>query len=201
MKLRHIAASPFVRKVMVVAEETGLAPRIEKQTIATLPVSPHPALTQENPLAKVPSLTTDGGEILYDSSVIAEYLDALHDGTKLFPPAGPERWTALRRQALGDGIMDAAVLTRYERAVRPAEKQWPEWVDAQLGKVRRALDLLEGEDLAGPFDIGRITVACALGYLDLRYPEEDWRKARPHLAAWFAEVSQRPSMQATHPHG
>jgi glutathione S-transferase len=201
MKLRYSPASPYVRKVMVVAHEAGLVDRIDKVTTAVVPVKANDELKAENPLVKVPSLTTDDGETLYDSPVICEYLDSLNKGSKMFPAAGPARWTALRRQALGDGILDAAILTRYEIGVRPKELQWGEWVDGQMRKVRGALDALEGERLDGPFDIGTITIACALGYLDFRFATEEWRRTRPKLAAWFAEVARRPSMKATEPQG
>lgn len=199
MKLRYAPTSPYVRKVMIVAIEGGLADRIEKIATSALPVKPNDELKAENPLVKVPSLTTDSGEVLYDSPVICEYLDSLHSATKLFPAPGPARWTALRRQALGDGILDAAILSRYEMTVRPKELQWGPWIDGQMRKVRGALDALEGERLDGPLDIGRITIGCALGYLDFRFGDENWRQSRPRLAAWFAEISRRPSMQQTEP--
>jgi glutathione S-transferase len=201
MKLRYSTASPYVRKVMIVALEGGLAERIEKVPTAVVPVKANDALQAENPLVKLPSLTTDAGETLYDSPVICEYLDSLHNSARLFPAAGPARWTALRRQALGDGILDAAILTRYETTVRPKELQWTGWVEGQMCKVRGALDALEGERLGGTFDIGTLTIGCALGYLDFRFPSEDWRKTRPKLAAWFGEISRRPSMKATEPQG
>jgi len=200
MKLRYSPASPYVHKVMIVALEGGLAERIEKLTTSVVPVKANDALQAENPLVKLPSLTTDAGETLYDSPVICEYLDSLHRAPRMFPDPGPARWTALRRQALGDGILDAAILTRYETTVRPKELQWTEWVDGQMRKVRGALDALENERFGG-FDIGTLTIGCALGYLDFRFPSEDWRKARPKLAAWFAEISRRPSMKATEPQG
>src|SRR5471030_171866 len=114
MKLRYSSASPYVRKVMIVAHEGGLAERIETVATSVVPVKANDALKAENPLVKLPSLTTDDGITLYDSPVICEYLDSLHAAAKMFPPAGPARWTALRRQALADGILDAAILTRYE---------------------------------------------------------------------------------------
>jgi glutathione S-transferase len=199
MKLRYSPASPYVRKVMIVAIEGGIVDRIEKVTTPTTPVKPNEELRGENPLAKVPALTTDSGEVLFDSPVICEYLDSLHSAAKMFPAASPARWTALRRQAVGDGILDAALLARYETTLRPKELQWDAWIDGQMRKVRSALDALEGELLDGPFDIGRITIGCALGYLDFRYADEGWRKTRPRLAAWFAEISRRPSMQQTVP--
>jgi glutathione S-transferase len=202
MKLRYSPTSPYVRKVMVVALETGLAERIERLTTAVVPTKPNEEVARENPLVKVPALTTDDGLVLYDSPVICEYLDTLHEGAKLFPPAGKPRWIALRQQALGDGILDAAILGRYE-ILRPKEYQWQDWLDAQLRKVRGALAALEIEvtagELGGPLTIGQIAVGCALGYLDFRYTSEEWRARHRNLAAWSDEFSKRRSMQLTMP--
>jgi glutathione S-transferase len=199
MKLRYAPTSPYVRKVMVLAIEGGIEDRIETIATTVLPVTPNDVLKAENPLIKVPSLTTDDGIVLYDSPVICEYLDSMHKAAKMIPAIGPARWTALRRQALGDGILDAAILCRYETAVRPKELRWDAWIDGQMRKVRAGLDALEGERLDGPFDIGAITIACALGYLDFRYAAEDWRTTRPRLAAWYADAATRPSLQRTVP--
>jgi len=186
---------------MIVAHELGLTDRITCVRTVVATTRPHAPLMEENPLSKIPTLILDDGTVLYDSPVICEYLDSLHKATKMFPAAGPARWKALRRQALGDGILDAAILTRYETGVRPKELQWGDWVDGQMRKVRGALDALEHENLNGPFDIGTLTIACALGYLDFRFPQEEWRKTRPKLAAWYAEIANRPSMKATMPQG
>lgn len=201
MKLWSNPASPFARKVRIVARETGLDRRIEEVSIMVSPVKPHADLARENPLAKIPALSTPDQGTLYDSAVICEYLDSLQRGTPLFPKAGPERWGELRLQALGDGILDAAVLMRYEQAVRPQPLQWSEWRTGQFGKVRGGLKALE-RDCAGwgeRFAIGEITAACVLGYLDFRFPEEDWRAAHPALAKWHEKVSLRPSVIATVP--
>jgi glutathione S-transferase len=200
MKLWYNPASPFARKVRIVALETGLAEHIEEISILVSPVKPHPELARENPLIKIPALSTDAGT-LYDSAVICEYLDSLHGGAPLFPPAGPARWQSLRLQALGDGILEAAVLMRYERAVRPQALQWSEWIAGQLGKVRNGLAAL-ARDCAGwkgRFGIGELTAACVLGYLDFRFPDEPWRNSHPALEQWYAVVSQRPSLKATVP--
>ncbi|HEV2269666.1 MAG TPA: glutathione S-transferase [Steroidobacteraceae bacterium] len=197
MKLYFNPASPFVRKVRVTAHELGLSERIELTSLSLTPVTPHDEVRSNNPLGKIPTLVTDDGAVLFDSPVICEYLDALAGGNRVFPPTGAARWTALRRQALADGIMDAAVLTRYEDAVRPKELRWQNWVDGQFLKIRTALDSLERESLEGAFDIGTISVACALSYLDLRFASEGWRTSRPRLAAWAAAVSKRPSLAAT----
>jgi len=202
MKLRYSPTSPYVRKVMIVALETGLAERIERIPTMVAPTKPNDEVARENPLVKVPALTTDDGMVLYDSPVICEYLDTLHGGPKLFPASGKARWLALRQQALGDGILDAAILGRYE-ILRPKEYQWPDWIDAQLRKVRGALGALEMEaeagELAGPLTIGQITVGCALGYLDFRYASEEWPSKHRRLAAWFEDFSQRKSIELTKP--
>ncbi len=201
MKLLFNPASPFARKVLIVAHERGLIGRLELAPVAPLPIRPVAELSQVNPLGKVPTLVLEDGSALYDSRVIAEYLDALGEGPPLFPVAGSARWTALRRQAAGDGILDAAVAVRYERAVRPPERLFPEWVHGQLIKVRQALDALEREAGAlGPeFGIGEIAISCALGYLDFRFPEESWREGRPGLARFYERSTARGSMQATRP--
>lgn len=199
MQLYSSPASPFVRKVAVSALELGLAARIEVLNITLSPVSPHRELRAHNPLGKIPALITDEGEALYDSPVICEYLDTLAGGNRLFPAAGPARWTALRRQALADGLAEAAVLVRYEQVARPTTLRWQEWIEGQFLKIRTGLDALEKENLDGPFDIGAISLACALGYLDLRFPGERWRETHPRLAAWCTAVSERPSLAASTP--
>jgi glutathione S-transferase len=207
MKLRHSPTSPFVRKVMVAAYETGLEPKLERVPTAVAPTKRNDEVARENPLVKIPSLTTDDGLVIYDSAVICEYLDTQHDGAKLFPTAGKPRWVALRQQALGDGILDAAILGRYE-SLRPREFQWAEWIDAQLRKVRGALSALEMECEAGELapiaggavpSIGQVTIGCALGYLDFRYASEAWRERHRRLAAWYEDFARRRSMQETVP--
>ncbi len=206
MRLRYSPTSPFVRKVMVAAIETGVVERIERIPTSVAPTTPNEEVSRENPLVKVPSLTTDDGLVLYNSPVICEYLDTLHAGPKLFPAAGNERWIALRQQALGDGILEAAILGRYE-AVRPQPFQWQDWIDAQLRKVRGALAALEKEVESGTLTavtgsvptIGQLTIGCALGYLNFRYKSEEWETRWRRLATWHSEFSQRKSMQLTMP--
>ncbi len=201
IKLHYAPASPFARKVRVIARETGLDNDIEEQAVALSPVKPNADLARDNPLMKVPTLVTAEGSALYDSRVICEYLDTLHAGRKFFPPTGSERWQALRQQALCDGILDAAVLCRYEAAVRPERYQWEEWRAGQLAKISAALAVLEREasSLEGELTIGSVTAACALDYLDFRLPELKWRERAPALSRWFAKVSARPSFKATAP--
>ncbi|HKR19452.1 MAG TPA: glutathione S-transferase N-terminal domain-containing protein [Stellaceae bacterium] len=203
MKLRYSPTSPFVRKVLVVAIETGLDGRIERVPTTVVPVQPNEDLSHQNPLMKVPTLVTDDGQVLFDSRVICEYLDSLHTGSRLIPAANTARWTALRQQALGDGILDAGVLNRYETAVRPKDKQWAEWSVGQMRKIRNGLAALDGAAndgaLDGPLTIGPIAIGCALGYLDFRYASEGWRERHPALAKWYAEFAKRKSMLATVP--
>ena len=201
MKLLFNPASPFARKVLVVARERGVFERLELVPIAPLPTKPVTELAQANPIGKVPALVLDDGTVLYDSRVIAEYFDSLAPGPALFPASGPARWTALRRQALGDGIMDAGVSIRYERVVRPAEKLFPDWVEGQRRKILQSLDVLETEARAlfGELTIGHVAIGCALGYLDFRFADEGWRKTRPALAEFHAGFGSRPAMLATAP--
>ncbi|HET9652202.1 MAG TPA: glutathione S-transferase family protein [Usitatibacter sp.] len=198
MKLHFSPASPYVRKVSVCAEELGLAPRIEIVPTKVLPSEPNREYARVAPLMKVPSLELDDGTVLFDSIVICEYLDSLAGG-KLFPSGGA-RWKALRLHALADGILDAAILARYENFLRPAELRWSAWTGGQLAKVDQALDELERSagELKG-LDIGTLSVACALGYLDFRYADRNWRASRPKLAAWFDEISKRESFRKTVP--
>jgi len=200
MKLYHNPASPFVRKVRVVAAECGISEQIELEEIATTPVSTPEALSSGNPLGKIPSLMLDDGECLFDSRVICEYLDTQFNGS-LYPDSGPERWDALRRLAIADGLCDAAVLVRYEGFVRPQEKQWSGWVEAQLNKCRRAIDVLQADcsGFENKVDIGTLSTAVALGYLDFRNPDEAWRERAPALAEWYERFSERPSLQLTQP--
>ena len=154
---------------------------------------------QPSPRKRIPALVTDDGEVLFDSPVICEYLDSLAGGGKVFPPPGKARWAALRQQALGDGILDALILCRYEIAARPEEKRFAGWTDGQMAKAHQALAALEGEEFSGPPTIGTITAACTLGYLDFRFPNDGWRTRHPKLAAWYQGIEALPAMQATRP--
>nr|WP_059392846.1 glutathione S-transferase [Pseudomonas toyotomiensis] len=200
-KLYYASTSPYVRKVMVVAHVLGLIEQIEKLDSAAHPIQRDERIARFNPLAKVPALQTPDGVSLYDSRVICEYLNASVDGA-LFPAKGAERWTSLVRQALGDGLLDAALLARYEATARPPEKHWSAWVEAQLSKISAALGEIETQAAhwrSEPDDIGLITIGCALGYLDFRFAEFDWRSEYPATAKWFAEFEQHPAMLATRP--
>ncbi|MCW2243976.1 glutathione S-transferase C-terminal domain-containing protein [Azospirillum canadense] len=198
MKLRWSPTSPYVRKVMMVAIECGLENAIEKQT--TNAWAADTDLPTDNPLCKVPALVLEDGTTLFDSPVVAEYLDTLHDGPRLFPATGPARWAALRQQALADGICDAAILRRLE-SQRPDGEKSPNWMERQRRAVTRALDVLEAE-AAGLGDtptIGTLALLVALGYLDFRFGHEDWRQGRPALTRWFESMSARDSYRRTEP--
>lgn len=199
MKLHWSPRSPFVRKVMIVAHETGLADRIARVRSVAVMASPNPAIMADNPLNKIPTLVLDDGSALYDSRVICEYLDGLQGGGKLFPPAGALRFAALRRQALGDGLMDLLVLWRSERS-RPVGARSQPLLDAFALKIAAALDALEKDAsmlVREPFTIGHVAIGCALSYLDFRFADLNWRDGRPALERWHAGFEARPSAQCT----
>jgi len=200
MKLFYSSTSPFVRKCLVSAHELGMRERLELVPAAAHPVNRDPAVVAHNPLGKIPTLITDSGTALYDSRVICEYLNALARG-HLLPDLGPLRWSVLVDQALADGLMDAAVLTRYESAARPAALRWTDWITGQLDKVGSGLAELEGRGgpAADRVDIGAIAIGCALGYLDFRFASLGWREKFPKTALWFEIFAKRESMQATRP--
>jgi glutathione S-transferase len=196
MKLRYSQTSPYARKVLAFAKEAGVDARIE---VTNMPTGLTGELVKENPLGKVPSLVTDEGTAIFDSPVILEYLDSLNAGPKLIPAAGPARWKALTLAALGDGIMDVCVARRGE-VLRTKDKS-EEFLKKQKDVAASALDALERDasSLAQPITVGQIAVGCALGYMDLRFAEDNWRRGRPKLAAWFDTFSKRPSMASTAP--
>lgn len=196
MKLHHSPTSPYVRKVMACAILRGIDDRME--VIDTNPHASPPHLLADNPLSKVPCLVPDDGPALCDSPVICEYLDSVGDAPPLFPPAGPERWRAQRLHALGDGILDAAVLRRME-SQRPQEAARDAVMERQKAAVMRALDVLERDPPPSKLDIGGVAVACALGYLDFRFADEPWRATHPRLAGWYDTVKGEPALARTVP--
>ena len=201
MKLHWSPRSPFVRKVMIFAHETGLAERFERVRTVVAMTQPNAALMRDNPLSKLPTLVLDDGRVLFDSFVICEYLDGLHAGAQLLPKSGPERWNVLRWHALGNGLLDMLVLWRNERDREP-QRQVKEMLDAYGSKCAATLARLDQEAAvldAAPFGLGHIAIVCALGYLDFRFAGFDWRAAQLRIAAWFAAQSQRPSVRMTAP--
>lgn len=199
LKLRYSPASPFVRKVLVFAHEAGLAERIE--LVPTEVWAPDTDIFRDNPLGKVPVLVSEEGTF-FGSALCCEYLDSLQGGRRLIPSAPAERWPVLRRHALADGILDAAVAHVVEELRRPPAFVHRAFLDRQRDKIHRALDTLESQVAAigDGADLATITLGCALGYLDFRLPPLDWRRGRPALARWEAAFARRPSMIATRPH-
>jgi glutathione S-transferase len=197
MKLHWSPRSPFVRKVMVAAHELGLGDRLSLVRSVVAMTATNKALQSDNPLSKIPTLVLDDGTPLYDSVVICEYLDALHNSQRLFPSDPKAKWTALRRHALGDGLLELLILWRNERE---REHPAPAFLTSFREKFDASLGVLE-KDAAGiaaaPFGIGHIAIGCALSYSDFRFPDLDWRKDHPQIAAWHKTFSERPSARAT----
>jgi glutathione S-transferase len=200
MKLLSSVPSPYGRKVKIVAKLKQLDDQIEMQhTETNVPVNE--ALRRENPLSKIPVLILEDGTQLYDSHVICEYLDSLKPTPRLFPASGMERFRVLTLGALGDGILDAALLLVYEKRFRPEDKWVQSWIDRQQLKVDTALDYLEQKlpDWGEGLNYGHVTVACALGYLDFRH-EGKWRATHPGLVAWLDRFAAAvPAFVATKP--
>lgn len=198
MRLFYSPTSPYARKVRVALAEKRLEQQVD--AVACNPFDDPQMLTAANPLGKVPVLVLDDGEVLYDSPVIVEYVDSLDSPVRLIPPDAGPRWRVLRQQALGDGILDAALAIVLERR-RPEAERSSHWLNRWQGVIARGLAAIESE--AGSFgrtpDLGQITLGSALGYLDFRLPETDWRNACPETSAWFDAFSARPSMAATRP--
>ena len=194
MKLHWSPRSPFVRKVMIVAHELGIADRIGTMRVIVDPANPNPEVTQFNPVGKIPTLILDDGTVLFDSVVIVEYLDATYGGS-LIPRGGPERWKALALQALADGVMELDVRWLEERNKPPTERREAIIAGAKA-RIAMALDRCEADPPAD-LTVGSIALASALAHLDFRFPEEPWRHGRPKLAAWFDVFAARPSMAAT----
>lgn len=203
MKLLYAAPSPYSRKVRVMARELGLASLIEEVPVVTTPVAPAAVVSAANPLSKIPTLLLPDGSALFDSRVICEYLEHLAQeaGHAQAPKQGLARFAILRRQALADGLLDAALLHRYETVLRPKELHWPAWLEAQLGKVHEALARLASDvPIIGPvLTVDAAAVASALGWLEFRMPELEWRKNQPPLGEFYDEVSGRASMDSTQP--
>ncbi|MEL6979921.1 MAG: glutathione S-transferase N-terminal domain-containing protein [Pseudomonadota bacterium] len=201
MRLYGSVNSPFVRKVRIVIGELELEERVEFIAAEGTPLD-DPGLRAKTPLKKIPFLETSDERILFDSRVIAEaMIESCPDeatARAMLPSGGPDRQDTLTRQALGDGICDAAVGVAYETRLRPEALHWPEWLDIQWGKVVSALDWAETRALAADrFDLGDAALAAALPYLDFRFPDRDWRIGRPALTGWWDGVRARPAVAAT----
>lgn len=192
MKLYYSAPSPYSRKVRVTALELGVA----------LELAPVNAMAWDtgygnvNPTNRVPSLVLDDGQVLFDSPVICEYLDVAA-GSRLLPAVGGERWRVLLLQALGDGLMDAAVPRRHEVA-RPTEQQSPERIRLYRRSIDQILDRLESDvDQLSALNVGTISIAAALSYLDFRFADDGWDSRHPRLRTWLTVMLSRPSFVDT----
>lgn len=193
--LRSSPASPFGRKVKIAATVLGLLGSLS--VVDTDTTSETDSIRRENPLGKIPTLLLDDGTALYDSRVIIEYLDHLAGGGKIIPIEPAARFRVLTLQALADGIADAALLYVYEGRWRVEERREPKWVAHQAGKIARSLAALDAAPPPELVDVGAIALACALGYLDLRF-EGAWRADYPNLVAWLDRFSAAvPAFEAT----
>jgi len=200
MKLHWSPKSPYVRKVMICAQELCLADRMELIRSVAAMLKPNERLMQDNPLSKIPTLVLEDGFTLFDSVVICEYLDDLGGGS-LFPRAGSDKWQALRWHALGDNMLDNLILWRGE-LMRPKPQQSPEILAAFDAKIRASLDALENEAAAlgaASVGIGHVAIGVALGYIDFRFPDLGWRNRHPKITAWNETFAQRPSIRNTMP--
>jgi glutathione S-transferase len=201
VKLYFSPASPYVRKVLASAIELDLEHRIERVPCSVHVIRRDVNVVVHNPLGQVPTLIADDGTVLYDSRVVCEYLDTLAGGHRLFPLPMDRRYRALTEQAASDGLLDAAVLARQELTLRPADKVWEPWREAQIAKIVSALDRMQqwSPTFGDRVDIGTLTTACAIGYLEFRYADFDWRSGRGTLADWFESFARRPSIARTVP--
>lgn len=201
MKLHWSPRSPFVRKVLVIAHEAGVFGKLELVRSVVAMSAPNRDLMRENPLSKIPTLILDDGSMVCDSGVIAEYLASLNPAADLIPAAGRHRWEVLSRQAFGDGLIDLLVLYNNERN-RPEPLRSSSHLSAFREKLNCTLDYLEqkAETIAPrQFDLGDAALGCALGYVDFRFSDAEWRAGRPALSAWQAGFESRPSAIATNP--
>lgn len=196
MKLCFSPTSPYARKVRACAITREIDRLIE--LVPTSANASLPEFVAINPLSKVPALVTNDGVALFDSPVICEYLDSIGDALPMFPEHGALRWRALKFQAMGDGILDASVPRRAEMQ-KPQDDGRVAWIARQKAAVDRTLDALEGDPPHRLVDIGSITIACALGYLDFRFAAQPWRPGHPKLAAWFEAFAQNPGIAQTVP--
>lgn len=197
MKLLYQSHSPYARKALVFAHEVGLAERIEVIHQETSPVERNEDVFALNPLGKVPVLVCDDRTVLFDSSVICEYLDGLHEGPRLVPSQPSRRFRALRHQAVAMGLADAGIAARWESTRRPEALRWPPLLEGHLLKVIAACDYLEAQITDDDdVDVGTIALATALSWIEFR-GVHDFHPGRPRLSAWYKRFCARRSMLAT----
>lgn len=204
MKLFYQTHSPYARKVLVMAYEVGLADRLQVIHHETSPTWRNDEVFSVNPLGKVPVLVRDEGPVLFDSSVICEYLDGLHTRQPAIPVQNTQRMLSLRLQALSQGLCDAGILIRHETERRPEPYRYAPMRDGQVEKLVSAYDFLENHEPsiephnaeADHVDLGQIALATALSWLAFR-DLPAFEPGRPRLSAWYRRFVQRPSMLAT----
>jgi len=200
MQLIASLTSPFARKVRVVAAEK----HIEYELVIDVPWEADSKVPDYNPLGKVPVWVLEDGKTLFDSRVIVEYLDSISPVGHLIPTDARARIAVRRCEALADGICDAAALVFAERK-RAEARQDPDWIARQLGKVQAGLATMSAEMgmhnwcIGESFTLADIAAGCALGYLDFRFPELDWRRSQPHLSEFYDRIMQRPTFRDTIP--
>ena len=198
MKLFSSPTSPFVRKVRILLIEKGATGLVSEVTVAAMsdPAELHAA----NPLGKVPALETDEGTTLFNSPLICQYLDEKLPGKKLLPAIGNDYWNIMRLLTIGDGMSEAAFSLTMEKN-RPEAERSAMWMGRWERAITRSLDLLENEaaTLERDLNLGQIAIGCALGYLDFRHGNLEWRNRRPALAAFYDELATRPSFKETVP--
>ena len=199
LRLLISPASPFARKVRVLTREVGREDEVKEVRVQTSALATDPVILPHNPTGRIPVLIRDDGLAIFDSRVICRFLDSRFQAG--FYPEN-RIWDVLTLEALADGLLDSALAMAYEVRLRPEEKRFPDWIEAQWTKVVHCLDAIEdrwASHLAGPPDMGQLALACALGYLDFRHGARNWRDGRPGLAAWEAGMAERPSFRATLP--
>jgi glutathione S-transferase len=201
MKLTFSPTSPFARKVRIAAIELGLIDQIEFVPATVLPGQPNDEYSTINPLKKLPALILDNGEVIVDSYVIAEYLDEFAGGGRLVPASGAARWRVKSDHSLLQGMLDAMLLCRYEKMVRPQGLQWQAWYDDHWHRAWSGMAHFEkdADALSRPLDIAQIGLVCVLGYADFRFADCGWRKAYPKLDAFHEKMLARPSVKISLP--
>ncbi|MDB5742532.1 MAG: Glutathione S-transferase, N-terminal domain protein [Polaromonas sp.] len=201
MKLIGSATSPYVRKVRIVMAEK----KLDYQFVLEDVWAENSTMSNSNPLGKVPCLVMEAGEAIFDSRVIVEYLDTLSPVGKLIPPQGRERAEVKTWEALADGVMDAALLARLEAtwSERSPQQRCDAWIARQLGKIGTALHAMSKGLGDKPycsgvhFSLSDVAVGAALGYLDFRFPEIQWRETHPRLDKLYEKLALRPSFVET----
>lgn len=199
MKIYWSSRSPFVRKAMIAAYESGLGDKLERMPVVVSLSKPNADVMRDNPAGMIPTLIRDDGSTLFDSLVICEYFDSLAPRPKLFPQSGEARWTALKYHALGDNMLDSLLLRRSE-VMKPDARQTPEWLATFAVKLQNFVTVVEAEAerlMSGEFTIGHIAIGVALAYTDFRFGHVNWRDGHPRADAWMKTFLARESVIKT----